>query len=62
MSLAEKRVLVTRAKEQASDFVDALRAARAQPVAIPTLRLAAPADPEKLKAARKQRLRETRRL
>jgi uroporphyrinogen III methyltransferase / synthase len=51
MSLAEKRVLVTRAKEQASDFVDALRAARAQPVAIPTLRLAAPADPEKLKAA-----------
>lgn len=42
--LAGKRILVTRAREQASEFADALRARGAEPIAFPLIRLLPPPD------------------
>lgn len=46
-----KRVLVTRSAEQAPALSRLLREAGAEPIAIPTLRIASPADPEPLARA-----------
>lgn len=51
MGLNGKRVLVTRAKAQAASLVDALIAVGAKPVAVPTIRIAPPADPQTLTRA-----------
>ena len=51
MSLRGKRVLVTRAKQQSAAFVEVLVAAGAEPVVVPTIILAPPADPEKFSTA-----------
>ena len=42
--LAGKRVVVTRAREQASEFAEKLRAKGAEPVEFPLIRIASPAD------------------
>jgi uroporphyrinogen III methyltransferase/synthase len=47
-ALAGKRVLVTRAQEQASELANALRARGADPVVVPTIVIADPADPAPL--------------
>ncbi|MBW2237303.1 MAG: uroporphyrinogen-III synthase, partial [Deltaproteobacteria bacterium] len=48
------RVLVTRAREQAGELVDALRAAGARPQLLPMIRLVAPSDPRPADAALEQ--------
>ncbi len=45
------RVLVTRARDQAGDLVEALRAAGARPQVMPMIRLVAPSDPRPADAA-----------
>ena len=42
--LSGKRILVTRAREQASDLADMLRAAYAEPIEFPVIKTAPPAD------------------
>jgi len=42
--LSGKRILVTRAREQASDLVDLLRAAHAEPIEFPVIKTVPPAD------------------
>ncbi|MEJ2218416.1 MAG: uroporphyrinogen-III synthase [Gemmatimonadota bacterium] len=49
--LAGKRVVVTRARHQAAEFVEALEALGAEVVAFPTIRIVAPEDPEPLRRA-----------
>ncbi|MGH9474962.1 MAG: uroporphyrinogen-III synthase [Terriglobales bacterium] len=49
--LAGRRVVVTRAAEQAAELLDRLRAAGAEPLALPTIAFAPPADSAPLDAA-----------
>lgn len=49
--LAGKRVVVTRARHQAAELVEALEALGADVVAFPTIRIVAPEDPEPLRRA-----------
>jgi len=49
-----KRVVVTRARAQASDFATALEALGAEVVQFPTIRIVDPADPEPLRAAARE--------
>jgi uroporphyrinogen III methyltransferase/synthase len=49
--LSGKRVLVTRAKEQASGTADVLRERGAEPVLFPTIEIHSPSDPAPLAAA-----------
>lgn len=49
--LSGKRIVVTRARAQASDFAAALEALGAEVVQFPTIRIAPPADPEPLRRA-----------
>jgi uroporphyrinogen-III synthase len=51
LPLAGRRVLVTRAADQASDLVDALRAKGAEVVHVPLLAIAPPPDPRPLEDA-----------
>lgn len=50
-SLAGRRVVVTRARHQAAEFVAALEALGAEVVVFPTIRIVAPDDPEPLRRA-----------
>jgi uroporphyrinogen III methyltransferase/synthase len=43
-SLSGKRIVVTRAREQASEFVDLLRRQNAEPIEFPLIKIAAPSD------------------
>lgn len=51
LPLAGRRVVVTRARDQAQELVACLRAAGADPIAVPTIAIAAPADCDSLDAA-----------